>query len=78
MYGGSFDETVKEMKEGDKHRIAKDGAGNLHLVKLDGVVKTDYASVEGALRKELMERDATPQEKSEYFKKLRDAATIVP
>ena len=78
VYGGSFDETVKEMKEGDKPRIAKDGAGNLHLVKLDGVVKTDYASVEGALRKELMERDATPQEKSEYFKKLRDAATIVP
>lgn len=78
VYGGAFDDTVKEMKKGDKPKIAKDAAGNLHLVKLDGIVKTDYASVEGDLRKELMQRDATPQEKSDYFKKLRDAATIVP
>jgi hypothetical protein len=66
------------MKEGDKPRIAKDSAGNLHLVKLDGIVKTDYASVEGDIRKELMQRDASPQEKADYFKKLREAATIVP
>jgi parvulin-like peptidyl-prolyl isomerase len=78
VYGGAFDQTVKDMKEGDKPKIVKDGTGNLHLVKLDSVVKTDYASVEGDLRKELMQRDASPQEKSDYFKKLRDAATIVP
>lgn len=78
VYGGAFDATVKQMKEGDKPRIAKDSAGNLHLVKLDGIVKTDYASVEGDLRKELMQRDASPQEKSDYFKKLREAASIAP
>ena len=65
------------MKAGDAPRIAKDAAGNLHLVILEEIAKTDFDTVRPSLEKEELLRTPTPQEKSDYVNKLREAAAIV-
>ena len=78
LYGGEFDGAVKSMKRGDEPRIVKDAAGNLHLLQIEDIVKTDLASVRSELSAEEVNRPATPQEKSEYIARLRQEAKIVP
>ncbi len=77
LYGGAFDEAVRSMKPGDPPRIVLDSAGNLHLVMVDEIIRTDFDKVRESLKNEELARPATPQEKSEYVAKLRETATIV-
>lgn len=77
VYAGEFDEAVHAMKAGDPPRIVKDNYGNLHLLQVDGLVKTELGAVRDALKKELMERPVTRQEKADYIKKLRETAQVV-
>jgi len=68
---------VRSMKPGDPPRIVLDSAGNLHLVTVDEIVRTDFDKVRESLLNEELARPATPQEKGEYVSKLRETATIV-
>lgn len=77
LYGAGLDEAVGSMKPGDAPRIAKDAAGNLHIVYLEEVVKTDFERVKADLEAQEMKRPPTPQEKSEYVSRLRESASIV-
>jgi parvulin-like peptidyl-prolyl isomerase len=77
LYGGAFDEAVRSLKPGDPPRIVLDSAGNLHLVAVDEIIRTDFDKVRESLKNEELARPATPQEKSEYVAKLRETATIV-
>ena len=77
LYKGEFDDAVKSMKAGDPPRIVRDGSGNLHLLLVEGIVKTDFGAVKDALKKELLERPLTRTEKAEYVKKLRESAKVV-
>ena len=77
LYGGEFDQAIKSMKPGDPPLIVLDAFGNLHLVMVDEIVKTDYSTVRGSLLNEELQRPPTPQEKSEYVAKLRESATVV-
>lgn len=77
LYGPDFDKAVNSMKAGDPPRIVKDAAGNLHLVDVEEVVKTDFNKVKDDLASQEMKKAPTPQEKSEYVSNLRAAATVV-
>jgi parvulin-like peptidyl-prolyl isomerase len=75
VYGDEFDRSVKDARPGVP-LIVKDGSGNLHLLLVDGVVKTDFAKVRSEIEKELRERPVLHDEKSYYVKKLRDSAQV--
>jgi hypothetical protein len=76
LYGAGFDEAVNAMKPKDPPRMVKDAAGNLHLVYVEDIIKTDFANVRNDLVQQEMKRPASPQEKADYVGGLRRAATV--
>jgi peptidyl-prolyl cis-trans isomerase SurA len=76
IFKGEFDDAVRAMKKGDPPRIVKDQHGNLHLIVVEGVERTEFDAVRETLRGQILGRPVGAQERLDYIKALRRSATV--
>lgn len=72
--GAEVDAALAEMAVGEV-RLVK-GEGGYHVLRLDAVVKSDFAKVRESLERELRERPVKPEDVDAYLRELREKAVV--
>lgn len=72
--GPEVDRALGEMKEGEIRLVQ--GAKGFFVVRLDALVKNDFAAVRAALEREIRNRPVKPEDVDAYLAALREKASI--